>query len=120
MRYLKQIFIIFGITMAGDLLNRLLPLPIPSGVYGLFLMLAGLCAGVIKLEHVEETGNLLLDLMPLMFVPVSVGLLNSFEELKAVMVPLSVISVISTIVVMVITGKTADFIIGRKERKQHE
>ncbi|PNV59491.1 murein hydrolase regulator LrgA [Clostridium sp. chh4-2] len=118
MKYLKQISIIFGITMIGELLNQILPFPVPSGVYGLFLLLFGLCSGIIKLEHVEQTGNLLLDLMPLMFVPVSVGLLNSFEELKAVMVPLIVISVVSTIVVMTVTGKMAEWIIRRNERRK--
>ena len=118
MKYLKQISIIFGITMLGELLKQILPFPVPSGVYGLFLLLFGLCSGIIKLEHVEQTGNLLLDLMPLMFVPVSVGLLNSFEELKAVMVPLIVISVVSTIVVMTVTGKMAEWIIRRNERRK--
>ncbi|MBT9779146.1 CidA/LrgA family protein [Clostridium sp. MCC353] len=118
MKYLKQISIIFGITMIGELLNQILPFPIPSGVYGLFLLLAGLCSGIIKLEDVERTGNLLLDLMPLMFVPVSVGLLDSFEALKAVLIPIVVISCVSTIVVMIVTGKTAEWIIHRNERRK--
>ena len=57
MKYVKQSCIIFGITMMGELLNALLPLPVPAGVYGLFLLLVGLCMGVIKLGQVEETGN---------------------------------------------------------------
>ena len=74
MKYLKELVIIFGITMAGELLNRLIPLPVPAGVYGLFLLLALLCSGVLKLSDVENTGDLLLDLMPLMFIPAAVGL----------------------------------------------
>jgi len=49
MKYVKQSSIIFGITMAGELLYTLLPLPVPAGVYGLFLLLAGLCTWIIKL-----------------------------------------------------------------------
>lgn len=111
MRYLRQIGIIFGATMAGECLKTLLPFPIPAGVYGLFLLLFCLCTGLVKLEHVEETGNLLLDFMPLMFVPVSVGLLESFEEAKQVLVPLIVISALSTVIVMAVTGKAAEWII---------
>ena len=99
MKYVRQSCIIFGITMAGELLNTLLPLPIPAGVYGLFLLLLGLCTGLIKLEHVEETGNFLLDIMP---------------------VPVIVISVLSTIAVMAVTGKVTEFLIrmmGKGERK---
>lgn len=37
MKYLKEVAIIFGITMAGECLNLFLPLPVPAGVYGLFI-----------------------------------------------------------------------------------
>ena len=40
MKYVRQIGIILGITLAGEFLNKILPLPVPAGVYGLFLMLA--------------------------------------------------------------------------------
>ena len=36
MRYVKQIGIILGITLAGEILNHVVPPPVPSGVYGLF------------------------------------------------------------------------------------
>ena len=50
MKYVRQIGIILGITLAGEFLNKILPLPVPAGVYGLFLMLAALMTGVVKLE----------------------------------------------------------------------
>ena len=62
MKYVKQITIITGMTLAGEALNWLLPLPVPAGVYGLFLMLAALMSGLVKLESVEGTGNFLLTL----------------------------------------------------------
>ena len=45
MKYIKESAIIFGITMIGEFLNKLLPLPVPAGVYGLFLLLLLLCFG---------------------------------------------------------------------------
>ena len=85
MKYVKEVVIIFGITMVGELLNKFIPLPVPAGVYGLFILLGGLCSGIIKLSDVEVTGNLLLDLMPVMFIPAAVGIIDKIEELKAVM-----------------------------------
>ena len=38
MKHLKAIAILFGITMAGEFLNTILPLPVPAGVYGLFIL----------------------------------------------------------------------------------
>ena len=48
MRYVKQIGIILGITLAGEILNHVVPLPVPAGVYGLFIMLAALMCGAVK------------------------------------------------------------------------
>ena len=42
-----------GITLAGEVLNHVVPLPVPAGVYGLFIMLAALMCGAVKLESVE-------------------------------------------------------------------
>ena len=72
MRYVKQIGIILGITLAGEILNHVVPLPVPAGVYGLFIMLAALMCGAVKLESVEGTGNFLMDTMTMMFIPATV------------------------------------------------
>lgn len=106
MKYLKEIAIIFGITMTGELLNQWIPFPVPAGVYGLFILLGLLCSGAVKLQDVQATGNLLLDLMPLMFIPSAVGLIEKFDELKAILVPFFVITVVSTLVVMTTSVET--------------
>ena len=125
MGHLKGISIIFGITMAGEFLNFLLPLPVPAGVYGLFILLILLCAGAVKEAEVSGVGDFFLDTMPLMFIPAGAGLMNSVDEAKAILVPLTVISVVSTLFVMAVTGKVAQVIIRGKDQwkggaKSHE
>lgn len=117
MKYLKEITIIFGITLIGELLNQTLPLPVPAGVYGLFILLLCLCLRAVKLEDISATGNFLLDTMPLMFIPAGVGLLNNIEQIKGLFVPLIFTITVSTVFVMVVTGKSAQYII-RKDRKR--
>ena len=120
MKYLKELVIIFGITMLGEILNYLLPLPVPAGVYGLFLLLIFLCAGWVREEDVSAMGDFFLETMPLMFIPAGVGLLNSAEEAKSILIPLTVITVVSTVFVMAVTGKVAQGVIrktGKKEKK---
>ena len=87
MKYVRQSCILFGFTMAGELLHALLPLPVPAGVYGLFLLLGALCAGAVRVKDVEETGNFLLETMPLMFIPVTVGLVENLEQVKQIAGP---------------------------------
>lgn len=118
MKYLREIAIIFGITMVGELLNSLIPLPVPAGVYGLFILLGLLCSGKLKLSDVCATGDLLLDLMPLMFIPAAVGLIESVEELRAIFVPFIVISVLSTLIVMAVTGKTTEMILKMQKKEE--
>ncbi|WP_101875691.1 CidA/LrgA family protein [Lachnoclostridium edouardi] len=118
MKYVKEIALILGVSLAGEFLNQTLPLPVPAGVYGLFLLLAGLLTGIVKIEHVDDTGNWLLDTMPLMFVPVSVGLMESFGELKGILLPFVFISFISTVIVMAVTGLLAEWIIKRKMKNK--
>ena len=50
MKYVKQIGIILGVTLAGEALSHFLPFPVPAGVYGLFLMLTALMSGIVKPE----------------------------------------------------------------------
>ena len=92
--------------------------PQVCGVYGLFILLGGLCTKVISLSDVEVTGNLLLDLMPVMFIPAAVGIIDKIEELKATMIPMLIITFVTTFIVMTITGKTAEWIIKRQKKRE--
>ena len=53
MKYLSQFTIILGFTLMGEALQRLIPLPIPASVYGLVLLFAALCLGLVKPEQVK-------------------------------------------------------------------
>ena len=115
MKYVKEFTIILGITLVGEWLKYILPMPVPAGVYGLFLLLFLLCTGIVKLEQIETTGNFLLEIMSVMFVPAAVGLIESYEQIRPVLIPLICICSISTIIVMAVTGKAADWMILRRQ-----
>lgn len=117
MKITKELTIILGITVIGEVLNQLLPLPIPAGVYGLFLMLGLLCSGMLKTEDVEGAGKFFLDNMTPMFIPVSVGIIRYLDQIKAVGIPYLLINVISTIIVFMVTGKAAQWMMGRRAER---
>lgn len=71
---------------------------------------------IIKLVSIRETSRFLIEIMPLMFVPAGVGLLSSWGVLKPVCVPIMVIVLISTIIVMAVSGKVTQGVI-RMEKK---
>ena len=118
MKYLKQFTIIAAISLCGEAMKFYLPLPVPASVWGLLLMLAVLLSGVIRLEQVKETADFLIAIMPVMFVPAGVGLLTAWDALRPVCIPVLLITFVTTIVVMGVTGKITQGIIGREKRKQ--
>lgn len=120
MKYVRQIGIIWGMTMAGEFLNLVLPFPVPAGVYGLFLLLGALLAGAVKIESVEATGNFLMDTMSMMFIPATVGLMEYAKQIAEILVPYTVIIACSTVAVMAATGCLAQSMIERQERKEAE
>ena len=119
MKLIKECVIIFGITLVGELLNVSLPFPVPAGGYGLFILLALLCAGVVRLEDVERTGNFLLDTMPVMFIPAGAALMKEAEALRPLLVPFVTVTAVSTVFVMIVTGKTAQVIIRKGKKGKH-
>lgn len=118
MRYLKQVGIIFTVTCIGEILKSIIPLPIPGSIYGLVLMIILLVTKIVRVDQVKETADFLIEIMPLMFIPAGVGILVSYDQLKSMLVPFCVIVFVTTILVMVITGKVTDFFMGRKEKKE--
>ncbi len=118
MKYLKQLGIILTVSFAGELLYAVLPLPVPASIYGLILMMAALITGILPLEKVKETGDFLIEIMPLMFIPAGVGLLASWEALRPVLVPILVILVTTTILVMAVAGRTTQAVIRRRQAKE--
>ena len=116
MKYIKQLGIILGISLIGEMLKSIIPLTIPASIYGLTLMLLLLNFKIIRLEQVKETARFLIEIMPLMFIPASVGLLESWPILREILFPLIFITVCSTIIVMVVTGRTAQWIIRYRKR----
>ena len=117
MKYTKQFAIILTITVIGEFLKMILPFPIPAAVYGLVLMLVALNFKLVKLEQVKDVGGFLIEIMPLMFIPATVQLMDSWSALKVIVIPVVIITIISTVVVMVVTGKTTQFILKLEEKK---
>lgn len=120
MKYIKQFLIIIAVSFAGELLKMLIPLPVPASIYGLLLMLAGLLTGIIPLSSVKETGDFLIEIMPLMFIAPAVGLLETWGILKPILWQVAVILVLTTFFVMIVSGAVTQLVIRRERRKKNE
>ncbi|SES95739.1 holin-like protein [Natronincola peptidivorans] len=113
MTLLRQLAIVIGICFAGELINKAFNIPIPGNVLGMMLLLILLTTGIIKLEMIDEIAKFLLDHLAFFFVPAGVGLLSHLDIIKEQWIPIIGVILISTVIVMVVTGLTVQFLIRR-------
>ena len=118
MKHLGQIAIIAGVSLVGELLSFLIPLPVPGSIYGLLLMLLLLVTKLIKLRQVKAVANWLISLMPVMFVGPTVGLMTSYESYKSFLIPVIVICIVTTIITMAVTGVSAQLLMFKHNKKE--
>ena len=116
MKHLLQITIIAAVSLAGEILNQLIPLPIPGSIYGLVIMLLLLYFGVIEVRHVKDVSSWLLSLMPVMFIGPTVGLIVTFDSYKDFLIPIAVTVTLSTVLVMGVTGVVSQQLIRLTDR----
>lgn len=119
MKFMKQLMIILSISLIAELMEYLIPLPVAASIYGLALMLTGLITHIIPLEKVENAADYLVEILPILFIPPTVSVMASAQELKQMLIPLCVISVVSTVLVMGAAGRASQKIL-ELERKKEE
>ena len=115
MKYICQLGVILGVSFAGEALAWALPLPVPASVWGLVLMLALLILRVIKPAQIRDTAEYLISLMPLMFVPPTVGLMQSWGLLRDNWLSFLIAVTVITAIVMAVTGLVAQRVEGGRE-----
>ena len=104
MKYIKQLFWIGLFSGIGELLQAVIPLPIPAAIYGLVLMLIALCTGLLKAEKIADSARFLIAVMPLLFVAPAVSILGNWDVIAPNLVSIVVITVVSTVIVFAVSG----------------
>ena len=120
MKWMKQAAIILAVSFLGEALRFVIPLPVPASIYGLVLMLLAMKLNVVKLEQVKDAGVFLIEIMPMMFIPAAVGLLESWEVLSPICVQVLAITLVSTVLVMVVSGRVTQAVIRLQEKRKNK
>lgn len=116
MKYLTQFLRILAFTLAGELLQRLVPLPIPASVYGLVLLFGALNMGLVKLEQVKDAGGFLISILPILFVSPAVGILDNWEAIRGALIPILALTLLSTVLTFGIAGRATQAMMGKEEK----
>ena len=120
MKYLRQFMMILLVSFLGELLKYAIPLPVPASIYGLVILFILLETGALKLDAVKDTAIFLIEIMPLMFIPAGVGLMESWGDLNSMLVEVIVITIVSTVLVMGVSGIVTELVLKRSARKKGE
>lgn len=104
MKIIRQIGIIFTVCWLSILVEKVLPFAFPASVIGMILLFICLLTGVLKIEHIQEKADFLLENMAFFFVPAGVSIINYFDVLESTWIQLVVICVISTVVTFAVTA----------------
>ena len=101
-----QFGILFTFVALGELIVWLTGWPIPSSIIGMLLLTLSLKFKIIKLRQVDRLSNFLVHNLGFFFVPAGVGLMNCLGIISEQWLPIVGASVVSTVVIMAVTGRT--------------
>lgn len=118
MKYIFQFMIIAAFTFAGELLNHFIPLPIPAAIYGLVLLFLALWLKIIKIEQVEEMGNIMIAVMAVLFVSPAVNIMGCWDIISPKLIPLFLMLCITTILTFGAAAKITEFVLNREDKKK--
>lgn len=103
-QYLRAFIIIYLCLYAGRGLSALLPVAIPGSILGMLMLFALLAFQLLPVHWVKPGCHLLIRYMALLFVPISVGVMNDMDILTAQFAPIVLSCIVSTLIVLVTVG----------------
>ena len=119
MKYITQVLIILGFTFLGEVLAHVIPFPIPAAIYGLVLLLIALCTGLLKLSQVKDASDFLISIMPILYIPACVRILEYWGVISKNLTAIITITVLSTFLVFAVSSLVTQWLMKRKEEKSN-
>ena len=117
MKYIPQFLYILSFSFIGEVLQAVVPLPIPADIYGLVLLLIALATGLLKTSQVSEAANWLISTMPILYVPICVKILEYWGIISQNAVAIITITVLSTFLVFAVSGLVTQWLMKRRGAK---
>lgn len=118
MKFFRESILLLSIYFVSEIISKLLNLPVPGSIIGMILLFVLLTSNIIKVEKVENLANFFLDHLAFFFIPASVGLMTSFASLKGSIFKIILLCILTTIIVISVTGITVQFICNKKSIKE--
>ena len=117
MKPVKQFTIIILLSFLGEILHTLIPFPIPASIYGIIILSFLLERKVLRIDDIREVSDFLIFIMPMLFIPSAVGLIDVLDELRASLTAYVTIIIAVTLIVMVAPGRITQWFLQNQKEK---
>ncbi|MDK2632289.1 CidA/LrgA family protein [Pantoea stewartii subsp. indologenes] len=117
-RYLRAFTLLYLCLYAGNGVARLLPITLPGSIIGMLILFTLLASQIVPVHWVKPGCHLIIRYMALLFVPISVGVMNYTDLLTAQFGPIVVSCLVSTFAVLSIVGLSAHKLHSRVPTKE--
>lgn len=114
-----HIMVLYCLLLVGNWIQASLKLSIPGSIIGMLLLFLLLKLGIIKLEWIREGTQIILKNLTLLFIPITIGFINYLELFSGRGLFLLLVIIISTVLVMGVSGAISQRLAKGKET-QHE
>ncbi len=114
--YLRELGIILAVCVLGEVISVLIGGVLPANILGMILLLILLASRLIKARQVEHAADFFLKNMAIFFLPVSLGILELYNQLKSQLVAIIAVCVITTFLTALATAATVHFILVLQNR----
>lgn len=111
---LISLSLIMGALGIGVTIQKFTDVSVPGSVIGMLILFFTLVIGIVKVEWVKPGATLFIRYMILLFVPVSVGLMQHFDLLLANALPILASAVGGTLIVLVSLAWLLDYLLKEK------
>jgi len=99
-----QIGILYVLFLIGEWIADIFNLLIPGSVIGMILLLGLLFIRGVKLEWIEQGAGFMVRHLTFFFIPATVGIMQYYDVFAGKGLLLVIIVLISTILVMIVSG----------------
>jgi holin-like protein len=103
---LKQLGIILGFGLAGEIASRVLPANMPASVLAMVLMLIALGLKLLKTETINPVGDFLSNNMAFLFLAPAVYIVRTWDIIHPILFKILGICIFSTFVTFFVTYGT--------------
>ncbi|MDP5253473.1 MULTISPECIES: CidA/LrgA family protein [unclassified Vibrio] len=114
MQFTRSLALIYAALAVGNTLQTLSSVAIPGSVLGMIFLFGLLVSGVVPVEWVKPAASLFIRYMVVLFIPISVGLIDHLPLLLNNAVGILASAVGGSAIVMVVLSRLVDHLLKQR------